>query len=558
MMNKKNEESAQIKRINIISCLIFAVFLIIIVKLFSIQIVSHDRISRAVSNMVYRENEEEAKRGDILDSSGMILATSLKRYDLYIDPKIVKNYENIKSILSANNIKIPKAHLKDYGNTSYVLIASNISEETVEKIRNQQDISGIGFRAKFTRQYPEGIFLTHILGRVGADSKGLNGIEFVFNDYLTGENIKIRQRRDGNGHLIYDNFIDKSQLDGADLTLTIDANIQFIVEQEMEKAFEKNKAKKAVAIVQNPKTGEILAMCVLPEYSLSEKIIDIGLLKNYAISDIFEPGSTFKIVALAAAINENKITAKDKFYLEDGKYTIAQHTISDDHIIKGYATVEEIMEQSSNIGSIKIASRLGEKKFYEYIRRFGFFSYTGIDLQGEAKGLLAETSQWSALSLPNISFGQGIGVTALQLIAAFSAIANDGILMQPIIIKNMDDRNYKPRQIRRAVSVETAREVKRILKGVVDKGTGISAKLPQYTAAGKTGTAQKINPKTKEYSKYNYIASFCAMLPAMDPEIVILVMFDEPRGNYYAASIAAPVFAKIAQRTAEYLNIKKQ
>ncbi|MDR0822561.1 MAG: penicillin-binding protein 2 [Endomicrobium sp.] len=558
-MKRNNNNSSYEKRRVILKIIIIAVFGIVLARLIYIQIFCHEKISRAVNSMVNRENEEQPRRGDIFDATGGILATSLKRYDLYIDPKSIKNYDNIKSILSANGIKVPKANLKDYGNTSFVHIISDLSEETVAKIKSQKNIHGIGFQTKFSRQYPEGMFLTHILGKIGADSKGLNGIELVFNNELSGESIKFGQYRDGNGHLLNNEFIDKSAKNGRNLTLTIDRNIQFIVEQEMDAAFKKNRAKKAICIVQRPKTGEILAMVVLPEYSLSDKISDIGILKNSAISDIFEPGSTFKIVALSAAINEGKVKAQDKFYLEEGKLKVADHIISDDHIISGYATVERIMEQSSNIGFVKIARLLGEKNFYKYIRKFGFFSFTGIDLQGESRGLLADTAQWNALSLPNISFGQGIGVTALQLIGAFSAIANDGILMQPIIVKQIEDnsRDYKPKKVRQVVSIDTAKEVKRILKGAVEKGTGISAQVPQYTVGGKTGTAQKINPYTKQYSKYNYIASFCGMLPAMEPEIVILIVFDEPRGDYYASYIAAPVFSKIAKRTADYLNIPK-
>ncbi|MDR3049354.1 MAG: penicillin-binding protein 2 [Elusimicrobiota bacterium] len=561
MKKNNNSISKEARRFVLISAIIL-VFLGLLVRLVYIQIVNYSKISRDVSSTVNKQSEEQAKRGDILDSSGKVLAESLQKYDLSIDPNFIRErriYDDVKAVLAQNGIRVPKANIKDYGNTSFVWLASGLSEETAANIRKSQGAAGIILKPRFIRQYPEGVFLTHILGRVGADSKGLNGMEFVFNSELSGEIIKIKQYRDGRGRLLNEGFIDKSEKKGHNLTLTIDRNIQFIVEQEMDLAFKKNRAKRAVCIVQRPKTGEILAMAVLPEYSLSDKIADIDILKNFAVSDIFEPGSTFKIVALAAAIEEKKITAQDKFYLEDGKYKIADRIISDDHIIMGFATVEKIMEQSSNIGFIKIAYKLGENIFYNYIRKFGFFSITGIELQGESRGMLADASQWNALSLPNISFGQGIGVTALQIIGAFSAIANDGILMQPLIVKQIGDniKDYKPKIVRRVVSADTAKEVKRILKAVVEKGTGQSAKVSQYTVGGKTGTAQKINTHTKEYSKYNYIASFCGMLPAMEPEIVILIVFDEPRGDYYAASIAAPVFSKIAKRTAEYLKIPK-
>ncbi|MDR0486211.1 MAG: penicillin-binding protein 2 [Elusimicrobiota bacterium] len=553
----KHSKSGGKTRQIILTALISFLFAVLITRLAYIQIFSYKKYSRAVTQMVHRENIEQGRRGDILDSSGAALAISLKRYDLYIDPRSIKDYAAVKANLAASGIKLPKNNLKDYGNTSYVRIADNLSEEAVAKIKSGGEIFGIGFETKYIRQYPEGKMLAHILGRVGVDGNGLNGIEQSFNSYLSGGQITIKQYRDGNGNLINEEIIDKTQAEGGDLVLTIDKNIQFIAEQELERGFIKNRAKKAIAIVQRPKTGEILAMVILPEYSLSDKISDVKVLKNSAISDIFEPGSAFKITAVAGAINENKIKVSDKFYLGDGEYKIAGHTIHDDHIIKGYADTAKIMEMSSNIGLIKIASTLGEKKFYEYIRKFGFYSLTGIDLPGESRGLLLETNKWNALSLPNISFGQGIGVTALQLINAFSAIANDGVLMKPIIVKKMDKQrsDYSPKMIRKAVSADTAREIKKLLKNAVENGTGIGAKVRGYSVGGKTGTAQKINANTGQYSKYNYISIFCGILPAEEPEITILVLFDEPKGSYYAASVAAPVFAKIAERTAKYLNL---
>jgi cell division protein FtsI (penicillin-binding protein 3) len=223
------------------------------------------------------------------------------------------------------------------------------------------------------------------------------------------------------------------------------------------------------------------------------------------------------------------------------------------------------MEQSSNIGMIKIAQKLGSEDFYGYIRKFGFCSLTGIDLPGEAKGLLADVKNWNALSLPTISFGQGIGVTGLQTINAFSAIANDGVLMKPSVIENIEkvdsemvESIFEPKEIRRVVSAETARMVKKLLKNTVDSGTGRSAKISGYTVGGKTGTAQKVDPILKAYSAKYYTASFCGMIPAMEPEIVILIIIDEPKGSsYYAASVVSPIFANIAKRTSEYLGIKK-
>jgi cell division protein FtsI/penicillin-binding protein 2 len=303
-------------------------------------------------------------------------------------------------------------------------------------------------------------------------------------------------------------------------------------------------------------------MVSLPDFDFSDKI-DPALLKNSAVSDVFEPGSTFKIVAVSAALEENKITLHETFYLENGKMKIGAHIVNDDHKIKGYASLSRAFEQSSNIAMVKIAQKLDKKLFYDYIRKFGFYALTGIDLPGEAKGILLEEKKWSSLSLPSISFGQEIGVSALQLINAYCAIANGGVLMKPLLIKNIENApednflHFAPKEIRRAVSEETAVEIKKLLKNVVEKGTGKSAKTQGYDVGGKTGTAQKYDAKIKQYSKKHYIASFCGMLPALNPEIVILVILDEPKGDYYASSVAAPVFSRIAKRTAQYLEIPK-
>jgi cell division protein FtsI (penicillin-binding protein 3) len=267
---------------------------------------------------------------------------------------------------------------------------------------------------------------------------------------------------------------------------------------------------------------------------------------------------------VAAALEEGKTRLSDIFYLENGKIKIAGHTIKDDHKIEGgSANLSKSFEMSSNIVMIKIAQRLGPDIFYDYIRKFGFYSLTGIDLPGETKGLLMDVKKWNALTLPNISFGQGIGVSALQIINAFSALANGGVLLKPFVIQkitksNSQDEIFEKKEIRRLVSEDTARNMRKLLKNVVDFGTGKSAKVKGYTVGGKTGTAQKADPSTKTYSTKYYNASFCGMLPAMNPEFVVLVIIDEPKGSsYYASSVASPVFANISKRIAEYLCIEK-
>ncbi|MCL2390192.1 MAG: penicillin-binding protein 2 [Endomicrobia bacterium] len=557
MPNKNNK---QINRVTVLISVILAGFFFIFLKLAFIQIVKYSEINKSVEKMIRRENVETPKRGDIIDSNGRILATSVIMYTLYIDPQEIKKFDKVKSGLSRYGINIKQKNLKEFGNTAYVPLAYNLDYETVRKIKDENIDRGIGFEGKYARQYPEGRLLSHILGIVGDDGNGLSGIEKICNSYLYGESVVTEYKKYGK-KMISDKPVDKAKIRGRSVELTIDKKIQFIVEQELGKAFADNKAKRAFCIVQKPDSGEILAMVSFPNFDSSDKIKDIEVLKNLAISYNYEPGSTFKIIAIAAALEENKIKPSEKFFLEDGKYKIGAHNIRDDHKIKGIASVYEIMEQSSNIGMVKIAQKLGRPLFYEYIRKFGFFFLTGIDLNGEERGILAEEKKWNNLSLPTISFGQGISVTGIQLINAFSATVNGGVLMKPIIIKNIEgmhaeNSDFGPKKIRRVISEETSAEMRKILRNTVDKGTGKSAKIDGYSVGGKTGTAQKID-ETKQYSKKHYISSFCGFFPVSKPEIVILVVIDEPKGDYYASSVAAPVFARIAERIAEYLNIPK-
>ncbi|MCL1972605.1 MAG: penicillin-binding protein 2 [Endomicrobia bacterium] len=557
---KNNNKPANRRKVLVIAVLF--IFFALFVKLAYVQVFMSARINKKVEKMVRRENVEMPKRGDILDAKGRVLATSVRRYNLFLDPKIMSDLNEVKQKLAPHGIVIKQKSLQEFGDTSYVPAAFNLDESAVRKIKSEK-ISGIGFENKFIRQYPEGRLLAHILGITGKDGSGLEGIEKVCNSYLSGEQVKTMQSRDGRGRVIYDRLTDTSKIRGLDITLTIDKNIQFIAEQELRKAFSEYKAKKAICIVQNPKNGEILAMVSLPDFDFEDKIKNISALRNTAISDIFEPGSTFKIVTVAAAIDDGKITMSDNFYLENGRMKIGNHTIRDDHKIIGYASLSKAMEQSSNIGMVKIAQKLGSKDFYDYIRRFGFYSVSGIDIPGEAKGLLLDEKNWNSMTLPTVSFGQGIGVTAIQLINSFSSIANGGVLMKPIIIKNIENTRpenmsfFESKEIRRVVSEETADKVKTLLKNVVDKGTGRTAKIPGYSVGGKTGTAQKIDPATGKYSTKHYVTSFCGMIPAMNPELVVLVVIDEPKGSYYASSVTAPVFALIAERAVQYLNIPK-
>ncbi|MCL2389275.1 MAG: penicillin-binding protein 2, partial [Elusimicrobia bacterium] len=317
------------------------------------------------------------------------------------------------------------------------------------------------------------------------------------------------------------------------------------------------RSKRATVIVQNPNTGAILAMANMPDFTPGQPIADLSLLRNRAVSDVFEPGSTFKIIPFAGAFEEEVININDTFPTgTNGRFRIFGHTIRDVSIIRGGATPRVIMERSSNIGTLHIAQQLGRERFYDYIRRFGFNNISGIDLPAEARGILADHTRWCGLSLPNISFGQGIAVTPLQLINSFSAIANGGVLMRPHIVKSIEttagERIYmEPMQIRRVISSETSELMRDILK----TSSGPTAQVRGFSVAGKTGTAQKPCPRTGRYMARTYISSFCGFVPAKNPQVTILVILDEPQGEFFASVIVSPVFARMAEQIVQYLNL---
>jgi cell division protein FtsI (penicillin-binding protein 3) len=538
--------------------MIFAAFMTIGVRLFFIQVWHHQELSSKVEKTVNKDRPEKSCRGMILDRSGKILAMSTMSYRVFADNRLIKNPEEVRSKLNELKIKFPK-ELLSLKDRSYVPLAENIDFATMNQIKSWK-ICGLGFEPSYKRKYPEQEMGCYLLGVVSKEGKGLEGVELACDPYLTGKQIRKLKYRDGQGREIPDKLTELDDMKGADVYLTIDRNLQFIAEQEVDAAFVKTKSKSASIIIQDPNTGEILALACRPAfipetYTNSEKS-----LSNPAICNIFEPGSTFKLITAAAALEENVIKRDEAIWCENGKYEVYGHTIKD-HEQKGLLSFDEIIEYSSNIGTAKIGQRLGKNLLYKYIRQFGFNAKTGIDLPGEAKGLLKTPEAWSGLSLPIISFGQEIGVTALQIINAYSAIANNGLLLEPVIVKKVvsaDGKivyNSEKKIIRRAISEKVAKDLKDILFKVVENGTGQLARVSGYRIGGKTGTAQKRDPATGKYSSRLYTASFCGMVPVENPQLTILVILDDPKTDYWASTTAVPVFQKVCSRSIQYLRI---
>lgn len=555
---KKNNNDGLIKRKVIVVSLILLFVCLIIIKLFYLQIIKHSSTGNYVNKIVNIKSIQKPRRGFIFDRNGNLLASSIRKYIVFLDGKMIKNkdIEKVRNFLKEYNIEINDNHIEKIkkGKSSYIPIAKGIDETIVLDIQKHL-IDGIGFEQQYIRQYPEGRLASHIIGKTDFEGIGTAGIEGYCNGILSGEEIVYKKYTIGNKKIFADEIQDDENINGKDICLTIDRRLQFILEQELKEALKKTKSSKAVGIIENPNNGEILAMASVPDFDPNGKIKSNEELKNNAVSLVIEPGSTFKIVVLSACLEEKKLKPTDKINCENGKFKVADGYIRD-HEKQKIISVARAIEVSSNIGSAKMAMVLESKLFYEYIKKFGFNSKSGIDLNGEEKGLLKEVKNWSGRSLHTISFGQEISTTPLQIINAFCAIANGGTLLKPKIIKSIDNEDLPEKNIvRTVISEETASKVRKILKGVIDNGTGKSAKVDGYSVAGKTGTAQKRDPKTGKYSTEHYYASFCGMIPADKPEIVILVALDEPSGSYYAASVVAPVFNKIAQRALDYLKI---
>jgi cell division protein FtsI (penicillin-binding protein 3) len=447
-------------------------------------------------------------------------------------------------------------------NKHFVWLQRHMTPDLVHKIRDL-DIDGIGFVKETKRFYPNSEVAAHVIGFTGRDPEGLEGVELKFNSLILGSTGYLVTERDALGRDIGVNrqIVTKSSK-GANIVLTLDKNIQYIAEKELAKAVTDSRASTGMALVMEPQTGKILAMANYPNFNPNSfRQYPVQSLRNRVVADSFEPGSTLKVFLIAAALEEKIVSPNDSFNCENGRYSIGGRTIHDTHKY-GTLKVSEILKYSSNIGSAKIGSRLGQQRLYSYLKNFGFGTRSGIELPGEAPGLLRERSQWYGIDLATISFGQGISISALQLATAISAVANGGSLMKPYIIDRVTDDNgnvlqqFSPQTRRRVVSPQTAHALTRMMEGVTDEGgTGMKGSVEGYGVAGKTGTAQKVDPLTKAYSASKRTASFVGFVPAEHPRLTIVVVVDEPRTNSYGGIVAAPAFSEIALQSLCYLRV---
>ena len=552
-------------KIKIILLFIFFAFVSIgiITKLYLLQIKNHDQFDQRALNQYKGQVYKYSNRGDIFDRNMLPLAINVKVKSVYAKPDKIQNHRRtagtVSSILGLSK-KEAKKKLKQQA--PFVYIKRKITPNEYNKLKDK-NLPGIHFSTEYKRFYPKMELGARIIGFAGIDNQGLSGIEYYFDDYLSqgGKWVRFQKDRRGRNLDLAGNNPDYFP-EGSSLILTIDETLQYYAFKAVQKKVLETKAKRGISIVMDPNTGEILAMVEYPSYNanLYQKY-SLQQTKNRAISDAFEPGSTFKLILASAALEEKIAQPKDIFFCENGVFDIGGIKIHEANNKKyRWLTLTEIISKSSNIGAVKIAHRLGELKFYEHIRNFGFGEKTDINLPGEATGIVREPSKWTKVSIGSISIGQEISTTPLQLVTAVSAIANGGYLMKPMITRQVIHdgkviKRFSPEIVRKVVSPETVQSMKKILANVVEHGTGRKAAISGYTAGGKTGTAQKIDPDTKKYSSDNYVASFVGFVPVEKPRLAILVLIDEPQGLYWGGSVAAPVFREIGKKALSLLNV---
>ncbi|HEY4485745.1 MAG TPA: penicillin-binding transpeptidase domain-containing protein, partial [Nitrospiria bacterium] len=444
----------------------------------------------------------------------------------------------------------------------FVWIDRKVNPSVAERIRGL-GIDGVDLLNESQRFYPKRFLLGHLLGFAGLDNRGLEGLELTYDKVLRGEKGWLVLERDALGRAVFpkgQSYFAPSR--GKDIILTIDEGIQHIVETELDAVMGRTRAIGASVIVMDPRTGEILALAVRPDFNPNRiSGQDPDQWRNRTVTDAYEPGSTIKIVTAAAALNEGVAKTDEVIYCEEGRMKVAGGIVRD-HEKEGYLTFPQVIQRSSNIGTIKIAMRVGERSLYQYLRAFGFGEKSGIDIGGESAGTLRDPSGWSRRSLASISIGQEIAATPVQVVTAAAAVANGGWLVRPHLvseIRNADGsvvKRFMPEVRRQAVSKETARQMMEILEGTVSKGgTGEQAAIAGYRVAGKTGTAQKIDPVTRRYSMQDSVSSFVGIVPADDPRIVVLVVIDQPEGFSWGSMVAAPVFREIAPPILRHLGV---
>jgi len=541
-------------------------FAVVAGRAFQLQVLQGEKLKRLGERQHLKEWIVLPKRGAVMDRTGEPLALSLEAQSVYARPHRIHDPETVsRSLAKILNLDVVEVNQKMTSDKPFVWIKRQIGPQEAEQIQ-ALSADGVGMFYEPNRYYPQGQLAGQVLGFVGRDSEGLEGLELHYNDYIRGEAGSSVIERDALGRRVLVQGVEGLQIPpGGDIHLTLDTSVQHLAEKELEATISKYRAKAGVVIVVEPFTGEVLALANYPSFNPNNFSKQSSQQRrNRAVADSFEPGSTFKTILAAAALEEGVVGREDLFYCEMGKYSYAGKTIHDTHPY-GWLPFSKILQVSSNIGFTKVAEKLKKDRYFKYIEKFGFGQPTGIDVPGEVPGLLRKPESWSAIDLATHAFGQGISATPMQMVMAYAAIANGGFLMRPYVVRRVVGSQgevlleNQPHVVRRVISEKTARLLASMLKEVTNEGgTGVMASVEGFEVAGKTGTAQKADLAHGGYAASKRVGSFVGFVPADAPKLVALVLVDEPEVNVYGGVVAAPVFRNIAQGALRHLAVAPQ
>ncbi len=560
----KSRPDVSLSRALLVAAFIGFWMLAVAARLIYLQVSQHSVLADRARQQQQNALDLTPQRGELLDRHGRQLAHSVQTVSLFMDPEgldlaqLECTAHELSSLLGFERDELlQRLTSAQSAESRFMWIVRRLDADLGNRIV-ALNLPGVHSVLEPKRFYPNGSLAAHVLGYVGIDGQGLGGLEHSFNSKIRGEPGELFLERDARGRP-YESFEIPAK-PGQSVVLTIDQTIQYHAERALESAVEKSRAKSGTAIVLDPRTGEILALANAPTFDPNNVAASSAERRsNWALQNIYEPGSTFKIIAYSAALERKLVKPEDRIDCQMGAITVAGRVIRD-HSRFGSLTVAEALAKSSNVGAIKLGIRVGDESMYDYITRFGFGSRTGIELVGETPGLLRKVDRWQPSSIGSIAIGQEIGVTPLQMAAAFGVVANDGVRIAPHLVREVRNANgtiiynAKPEQ-HRVISAETATALRGMLEGVTLRGTAKKARLDGYSAAGKTGTAQKIDPRTKAYSASKFIGSFVGFAPVHNPQVVIIVVIDEPGGAYHGGDVAAPVFREIAEQILPALEV---
>lgn len=536
---------------------------LLVLRLVQLQVIDHVKLKSEAIRQNQNKAEIKPKRGSIFDRNMTILARSVPRYSVFFHPLDEESHsaqwaraKKIGQVLRLSSHKLKAIRAKINSDADFIWLERKIEESLAERVKNT-GVNGIYLREESKRFYPQGRRAAYVLGRVDIDEIGVSGIEYKYNTILQGvegEGIILRDAK----RRRYRFETLKPPVDGKDLVLTLDETIQYIAEKELKNAVLQSQAEWGTVIISKPSTGEILAMTNYPAYDLNHPPNPPTRLdRNKAVHHTYDPGSTFKIVTMSAAVENRSVDFEETFDCTPGYIVYAGNTFWD-HERLGILDFPEVFIHSSNVGAIFIGQRIGEENLFKTIKRFGFGQRTGIDLPAEERGLLNPLERWTKISVASHSIGYEISVTPIQMLQAINVIANQGVIIPPRTVKNIRNSEMaasSPQHYQRVISVETAAIVRNILLDVVKSGTGVNAQIPGYTVFGKTGTAQKYDRTEKKYVTTAHIASFAGVVESEKPLFSMIVVIDDPKEHYYGSQVAAPVFREIAKNILRYLCI---